>query len=136
MKAFILFVLLIFTSNTFSQNVSPQFSEPKGMEDQSGNTHLFYRIYTSSFDSVTYWPVSSNNIYHFDLLTLEDTLFLESYLRLDSTTHSPVDFVIDDLTFWQNNPTHFIYWGATETFIEPKTLNTPKVMKNLKFLLS
>ncbi len=36
MKACLLFVLLIFTPNTFSQNVSPQFSELKGMEDQSG----------------------------------------------------------------------------------------------------
>ena len=47
MKACLLFVLIIFTSNTFSQNVSPQFSELKGMEDQSGNTHLFYKFCTS-----------------------------------------------------------------------------------------
>jgi hypothetical protein len=54
MKACLLFVLLIFTSNTFSQNVSPEFSELKGMEDQSNNLNLvsgiyFYQLRAGSF---------------------------------------------------------------------------------------
>jgi hypothetical protein len=47
MKAFLLFVLFIFTPITFSQNVSPQFSELKGMEDQSGI--YFYQLKAGSF---------------------------------------------------------------------------------------
>ncbi len=66
MKAFLLFVLLIFTSNTFSQNVPPQSSEPKGMEDQSIKTNLFYRIY--SVEETPYGCYTDNSIYHFDLM--------------------------------------------------------------------
>ncbi|MCH7962845.1 MAG: hypothetical protein IH852_02805 [Bacteroidetes bacterium] len=95
----IIIIILLSAAATHSQNVSPQFSELKGMEDQSGNTHLFYRIYTTSYDSVNYWTNSSNNIYHFDLLNQQDTLFLESYMRFDSIYYYPEDFVIADLNF-------------------------------------
>jgi hypothetical protein len=66
MKACLLFVLIILTSNTFSQNVSPQFSEPKGTEDQSINTNLFYRIY--SVEETPYSCYTDNSFYHFDLM--------------------------------------------------------------------
>ncbi len=113
-----LLFLLGFFSNIISQTiVSPQFSELNGIEDQQGNTHLFYRIYTSSYDSVNYWPISSDNIYHFDLSTQADSLFLKSYYGVDSIYHQPEEFVISDLTFWQNNPVYFIYGGTTEITI-------------------
>jgi hypothetical protein len=108
---------VVFTSNTFSQNVSPEFSELKGMEDQSGNTHLFYRINSATYDSISYWTNRSNNIYHFDLLNQQDTLFLESYMRFDSIYYYPEDFVIADLNFWQDNPSCYIYGGATQITI-------------------
>jgi len=48
MKRWVVFLLIFFSLNNFSQtNISPQFSELMGMEDQQGNTHLFYRIQTS-----------------------------------------------------------------------------------------
>ena len=122
MKVCLLFILIIFTSNTFSQNVSPEFSELKGMEDQSGNTHLFYRMNTATYDSISYWTNTSNNIYHMDLLNQQDTLFLESYMRFDSIYYYPEDFVIADLAFWQSNPIHYIYGGATQiTILDEQT---------------
>jgi len=50
------------------------------MEDQQGNTHLFYRIYSYSTDSVTGEFQRYNNIYHLDLGSGTDTLFLEDYI--------------------------------------------------------
>jgi len=117
MKACLLFVLVIFTSHTFSQNVSPEFSELNGMEDQSRNTHLFYRINSAAYDSISYLTNTSNNIYHFDLFNQQDTLFLESYMRFDTIYYYPEDFVIADLNFWQDNPSYYIYGGATQITI-------------------
>ncbi len=114
MKKWVAFLLLNFFANGFAQTVAPQFSELNGIEDQQGNTHLFYRIYTSWIDSATYLPVSSNNIYHYDLSSNTDTLFLKSYYGIDSVTNMPEEFVISDLTFWQNNPELYIYGGTTD----------------------
>ena len=76
MKKWVAFLFICLSTNSFSQtNISPQFSELKGMEDQLGNTHLFYRIYNSllKIHLFTHW---SNHIYHLDLNSRTDTLFL------------------------------------------------------------
>jgi len=52
LRYFIVVALFLFFQITLSaQNVSPQFSELKGMEDAQGNTHLLYRIYSNYEDS-------------------------------------------------------------------------------------
>ncbi|MCK5702289.1 MAG: hypothetical protein KAI29_14090, partial [Cyclobacteriaceae bacterium] len=109
MKACLLFVLLIFTPITFSQNVSPQFSELKGMEDQSGNTHLFYRIYETNYDSLGY-GTEYNHIYHFYLAQNIDSLFLRDTSSLYYGILSQSN--IHDLDFWNNNPAQYIYCGV------------------------
>ena len=63
MKRLIIIVILSVVL-TFSQNVSPEFSELNGMEDQADNTHLFYRINTATYDSINYLTNTSNDIYH------------------------------------------------------------------------
>lgn len=113
MKKWVVFLFICFLigicpfgTNSFSQTVvSPQFSELKGMEDQLGNTHLFYRIYLYQPGG----PIGDyyeNSIYHFDLGNSEDTLFLFEGGRIgDQITR------IIDLEYWNNNPAEFIYLG-------------------------
>ena len=48
---FIVILLLVLHAALSAQDVSPQFSELKGIEDAQGNTHLLYRIF--SFESDT-----------------------------------------------------------------------------------
>lgn len=116
MKLVACLVLFLFLANSFSQNVSPQFSELKGMEDQSTNSHLFYRIYSVT-ETPNLLPEIRNDIYHYDLQLGIDTLFLESYNRIDTILQIPDDFEVVNYTFWQHNPATFIYGGATETTI-------------------
>ena len=76
LKYFIVLVLFFLLHTTLTaQNISPQFSELKGMEDAQGNTHLLYRIFSST--GAYPEPYSSNNsIYHLDLSTNTDAFFL------------------------------------------------------------
>ncbi len=109
MKIGVVFSIIFFSTVIFSQTiVLPEFSELKGMEDQQGNTHLFYRIYESYENDPMYW--SKNDIYHFDLLNLTDTLFLTARYHQDPTYN--FNRWISDLDFWNNNPAEFIYSGG------------------------
>jgi len=109
MKNWIAIIFSCFFINSFSQTiVSPQFSELKGMEDQQGNTHLFYRIYSSYEDYYIY--SNHNDIYHFDLNSSTDTLFLEDY-----TFENPAytfHISVEDYDFWEKDFTKFIKGGS------------------------
>ena len=109
MKKWAIFLFASLSINSFSQtNISPQFSELKGMEDQQGNTHLFYRIYTSFENPPLYqW---SNNIYHWDLLANIDTLFISASGYEDP--FNSFNTWITDVDYWNNNPAEFIYCGG------------------------
>ena len=53
---FIVILLLVLHAALSAQNVSPQFSELKGMEDEQNNTHLLYRVYSNYEDSyISFW---------------------------------------------------------------------------------
>ncbi|MDZ7622903.1 MAG: hypothetical protein U5J96_00425 [Ignavibacteriaceae bacterium] len=68
MKKWVVLIIACLFTNILSQtNISPQFSELKGMEDQLGNTHLFYRIYTVLLGQI-FFLSKTNNIYHLDLI--------------------------------------------------------------------
>ena len=115
MKRLIIIILLSAVA-TFSQNVSPQFSELKGMEDQSGNTHLFYRIYTSGFGTMGFYY--SNNIWRIEPSSGIDTFFLGDGGFADLFDE------VNDYDFWGNNYRKYIYAG-THIYIEP----TPEVYR-------
>jgi hypothetical protein len=109
MKKWVVILFICCFTNSFSQtNVSPQFSELKGMEDQLGKTHLFYRIGTAfSNPPLCQW---SNHIYHWDFSSGADTLFLS-----DSGIESPAynsNHWVSDVDYWNNNPSEFIYCGG------------------------
>ena len=107
--AAILFVCL--TANSFSQtNIPPQFSELKGMEDQLGNTHLFYRIYTAGSGSMGYYY--SNSIWRLEPFTGINTFFLGDGGFADQFDQ------VNDLEFWGNDFERYTYAG-THIYIEP-----------------
>jgi len=106
MKKWVALFFVCIYANSFSQtNISPQFSELKGMEDQLGNTHLFYRIYTYSESPQIYqW---SNHIYHWDLNQGVDSLFIEDS-GWENLMYEDNKWV-NDVDYWNNNPAEFIY---------------------------
>jgi hypothetical protein len=108
MNKWVVFFFICCIANNFSQtSISPQFSELKGMEDQQGNTHLFYRIYSYSYSPISHW---SNHIYHWDLNQDIDSLFIDDY-GWESPMYD-VDHWVSDLKFWNDNPAEFIYCGG------------------------
>ncbi len=123
MKKWVVILFICCLANNFSQtNISPQFSELKGMEDQLGNTHLFYRIYLFQPGG----PIGDyfeNSIYHFDLGDLEDSLFLFEGGRIGDSFIRVVD-----VEYWNNNPNEFIYLGESVS-VDPvafiKRFDTP-----------
>ena len=103
-----LFFICFITSISPQTTISPQFSELKGMEDQNGNTHLFYRIYTNFENPPVYdW---SNHIFHLDLYTGSDTLFISSSGHEDPAYN--FNRWVRDVDYWNNNPTEFIFSGG------------------------
>ena len=102
-----LFLICFFQSISPQTIISPQFSELKGMEDQNNNTHLFYRIYTSFENPPVYdW---SNHIFHLDLYTGIDTMFISSSGHEDPAYN--FNKWVGDVEYWNNNPSEFVYCG-------------------------
>ena len=117
MKKIYTFILLFLISNSFNlfaQQYYYTFSELKGMEDNSNNTHLFYRMYTiQKSGSIIFGDYIENSIHHFDLQNEKDTLFLFDGGRIGDFTTSIVD-----IKFWNSNPSEFIYIGE-EISVDP-----------------
>ncbi len=111
MKAFLLFVLLIFTPITFSQNVSHLF-ELRGLEDSLGNTHLFYRY---GGMNTSCWQ---KDIYHLDLINNIDTLFIPDFGYIAYPGSSCEGIYVFDYEFFNDDPAKFIY-GGYDLWIDP-----------------
>ena len=111
MKAFILFVLFIFTPITFSQNV-PHLFELKGLEDSLGNTHLFYRYGHPQMSGC--W---SKSIYHFNVISGSDTFFIYDAAS-DPIGEGCRGQFISDYEFFGNDPAKYIY-GGYDFYIDP-----------------
>jgi hypothetical protein len=109
MKTIILFCFA-FISGLLAQQNYYTFSELKGMEDNSGNTHLFYRLYAFQKGGGPIGDHYENSIYHFNLQNQTDSLFLFDGGSIGESSTS-----INDLEFWNNNPDEFIYCGVWVT---------------------
>ena len=105
MKKWVVTLFICCLTNNFSQtNISPQFSELKGMEDQQGNTHLFYRIFEYISDENGFYK--GNSIYHIDFSNGIDSLFIRDFIN-DYPAYQ-VFKVVNDYAFWNNDFTKFI----------------------------
>ena len=116
MEKWVALLFVCIYANGFSQtNISPQFSELKGMEDQQGNTHLFYRIFSETYGTNSY--SRNNDIYRLAVGTLIDTLFLHDYLY-SSPVMEAARFVYD-YDFWNKNYGAYIFCGMNGFGPEP-----------------
>ena len=114
MKKYLLTFFLILNSYTFSQSY-PHITELRGLEDSVGNTHLFYR---HLYPFTGCW---SKSIYHFDLLTNLDTLFISDFgYEVFPGWGCEGDYVYD-YEFFSNDPSKFIYCGY-DLWIDPVAL--------------
>jgi len=119
MKKFGLFFVVVF-SLTFSsqlsaQNVSPHFSELKGMEDAQGITHLLYRIY--SHQQGLNFQSGTNNIYNLVPGTSIDTIYFYDYFSCGPYMDYGISIL--DYDYWDNDLTKYIISGNFVTCLEP-----------------
>ena len=116
MKKWVAFLFICLLANNFSQtNISPQFSELKGMEDQLGNTHLFYRIYSETYGVNSY--SRNNDIYRLSLNSMVDTIFLHDWIYSNPVMES-AKFVYD-YDFWNRDYSEYIFCGLIGLTPEP-----------------
>ena len=103
----LLLLIPIFPQLNSTSNVYLQFSELRGMEDASGNTQLFYRIY--SYQTGVDFYNTSRDIYRMDVAKKRDTIFLANsgYYNF----HEMMDFgwLVNAYQFWKNDYSKYIY---------------------------
>lgn len=106
-------ILLLFPSILFSQNniQYDHISDLFGLEDSLGSTHIFYRQYLELQDHSKY-----NDIFHIDLKSNSDKLFLNSRTVITPTFN--LDTIVTDIKFWNSDLSKFIYCGVM-TYFDP-----------------
>ncbi|MEJ2196766.1 MAG: T9SS type A sorting domain-containing protein [Ignavibacteriaceae bacterium] len=84
--------------------------ELKGLEDSLGNTHLFYRY---GFDYASLIPECwSKSIYHFDLNSKLDTLFIEDVANIHPFEGCQGTSIFD-YKFFNKNPAKYLFGGVS-----------------------
>jgi hypothetical protein len=101
----LLSIILLFLSSLSAQQFYYTFSELKGIEDSNSNTHLFPRLYSEWHSGQSY--EYRNDIYHFDLQTNIDSLFLKDYSFYNTLYGGGI--AITDYDFWNNDPSKYIF---------------------------
>ncbi|MCX8009656.1 MAG: hypothetical protein N3A61_00755, partial [Ignavibacteria bacterium] len=82
-----------------------QITELRGLDDQFGKTHLFYR---AGSDTNIFNPV-----YHFDLDSNKIRLFLDAfYINYPPWLGGTIYLDVREYEFWRNNPNYYIYCGT------------------------
>ena len=118
MKNVIIFLvafIISFTIQSNSQNILPHFSELTGMEDQQGNTNLFYRIYSKSYDSLSMSAVRDIRV--FNTSTQVDSVYLfDGYWCNQLFGGGRAVYTFD---IWNKNINSFIYAGELINCFEP-----------------
>lgn len=112
---FVVVLSLTFSFQLSAQNVSPHFSELKGMEDNQGNTHLLYRIHSYQRNNIA--ESGHNDVYNFIPGTPTDTIyFRDSYT---CSIYMGWGETVIDYDYWDKDLTKFIYAGDYVTCFEP-----------------
>ncbi|WP_083909842.1 T9SS type A sorting domain-containing protein [Gracilimonas tropica] len=116
------FLCLTGVSSVFGQSKIKEayFHELRGMEDSSGVTHLFYRMYkktegqcseNNGGQTLISW---SNNIYHFDAEAKSDSIKFKDYYSpwcIDGMYNSEG---INDYDFYENDPKKWVISSSFE----------------------
>src|SRR5574338_219016 len=101
----------LFYSISYTQNISPHFSELKGIEDAQGNTNLLYRVQSSRHTLFSIYS-DSNCVYNLVPAVQVDTLFLYDGSYCDYMFGYGRS--VESYDIWGNDPAKYIYCG-TET---------------------
>jgi hypothetical protein len=121
-----LLILWIFSSDV-CQAQETYFYDLRGMEGDSGTTHLFYRIYDEqSSTCAAYDPESDEyyqidtihrdqDIYHFDTWTESDSLFIRNYQGQDNFCEL-IGVDTKDIEFFEAHPDSFITYSVYAGF--------------------
>ena len=111
-----LFLIFLFATIAVSaQNVSPQFSELKGIVDHFGSTHLLYRIFSSKGNPL--YNSASNSIYDLDITTMTDSVYLWDGYWCNMYMGSGIN--IYDYEFWDGDLKKYIICGEYVNCFEP-----------------
>lgn len=110
MKALCFLIVVLFYFNSSPQGLQyetyPNMHQLWGMEDGSGNTHLFYRVYSQY--KQYYYNYYKNDLYHLDVLTGQDSLYLHDYFISDQL-HSIEGGTVNSFNFFKKDPLKLIY---------------------------
>jgi len=93
-------ISLLFVPLVYAQT-GQRIHDLKGITDENGTIHLFYRIFKDFEDD----SFQDNSIYHLNISSKTDSLFLKDF------SNSVVDITerINDVQFFGNNPEKYIY---------------------------
>lgn len=104
MKKYLLIALItLFLSSLTIAQPPKKIHDLKSLTDSSGTVHLFYRIY-AEYSNTEY---STNNIYHYNTQTGQDTLFMENYY--DTRLGFPYSVYTSDYKFLDNDPQNYVF---------------------------
>jgi hypothetical protein len=106
-KLFLSVLLFTLSAVAFSQNISPRFSELKGIEDAQENTHLLYRIYSHSSDSIA--NQGSNDIYNFVPGTSIDSILIHDFYYCSINIGHGKE--VNNYDIWNRDVSKHIYCG-------------------------
>jgi hypothetical protein len=112
---FVVVLSLTFYFQLSAQNVSPHFSELRGMEDAQGNTHLLYRI--NSYQRNNIAESGNNDVYNFIPGTTTDTIFL--YDGYTCSIYMGWGSTVRAYDVWNNDLTKYIFTGELVNCFEP-----------------
>lgn len=104
MKRFLIYIFIFPALSLLAQNHYYKFSALEGFTGQNGDISLFYRLnYT---DSQSLPPDYENSIYHLNLTTGSDTLFLRDFQSGELAQR------VNSVRYWNGNPSQYIHCGA------------------------
>lgn len=116
MRTMNFFLILMFVTVSISaQDVSPQFTELKGVVDHSGFPHLLYRIFSSEGNPL--YNSASNSIYDLDISTMTDSVYLWDGYWCNVYMGSGRN--IFDYEFWDGDLKKYIICGMYVNCFEP-----------------
>ncbi|MEQ9308499.1 MAG: hypothetical protein RLN90_03530 [Balneolaceae bacterium] len=113
MRKLLILIVLVLVSFPLSAQ-EKYFHELKGMEDSTGTTHLFYRMYEripyqcSMEETGELLYNSYNNIYHLNTSTNEDSLKFNHYYKPWCLNGYADAERISDYDFYSNDPSKWI----------------------------
>lgn len=115
----LVFILQLISTPANGQDQPTYFHDLWGLEDTSGTTHLFYRLYNQYSQNCSYFDVSrsiddlyENHIYRFNTAISENTLFIQNEYRFNVSCGTVSSEMID-IEFLNHDPSTYFTFGTS-----------------------